>query len=79
MLNFLRFGSSLFIDSSSRVVETQKTKDAVAGNDIYLSIDADLQKATYQLAEKEIAGILLSKLVNSKSHGTKGKKASGIL
>lgn len=70
---------TLFIDSSSRVVETQKTKDAVAGNDIYLSIDADLQKATYQLAEKEIAGILLSKLVNSKSHGTKGKKASGIL
>lgn len=70
---------TLLIDSSSRVVSTEKTKDAVAGNDVYLSIDASLQKATYKLAEKEIASILLSKLVNSKSHGTKGKKASGIL
>ena len=70
---------TLWIDSASRVVSKEKTKDAVAGNDIYLSINADLQKATYKLAEKQIAGILTSKLVNSKSHGTKGKKASGIL
>lgn len=70
---------TLLIDSASRIVSTKKTKDAVAGNDIYLSIDADLQKAAYRLAEKEIASILTSKLVNSRSHGTKGKKASGIL
>lgn len=70
---------TLLIDSASRIVSSEKTKDAVAGNDIYLSINADLQKASYKLAEKEIAGILTSKLVNSKSHGTKGKKASGIL
>ncbi len=69
----------LILDSSSRVVSTYKTKDAVAGNDIYLSIDAELQKATYKLAEKEIAGILTSKLVDSKSHGTRGQKAEGIL
>jgi len=70
---------TLLIDSASRIVSKEKTKDAVAGNDIYLSINADLQKATYKLAEKEIASILTSKLVNSKSHGTRGKKASGIL
>ncbi len=70
---------TLLIDSASRIVSTKKTKDAVAGNDIYLSIDADLQKAAYRLAEKEIASILTSKLVEGKSHGTKGKKASGIL
>lgn len=70
---------TLLIDSASRIVSTKRTKDAVAGNDIYLSINADLQKAAYKLAEKEIASILTSKLVDSKSHGTKGKKASGIL
>lgn len=70
---------TLLIDSSSRVISSKKTKDAVAGDDIYLTIDADLQKATYMLAEKQIAGILTSKLVNGKSRGTKGKKASGIL
>lgn len=69
----------LLIDSSSRIVSTEKTRDAIGGNDIYLSIDSNLQKATYRLVEKEVAGILTSKLVNSKSHGTKGKKASGIL
>lgn len=70
---------TLLIDSASRIVSTKRTKDAVAGNDIYLSINADLQKAAYKLAEKEIASILTSKLIDSKSHGTKGKKASGIL
>lgn len=70
---------TLVIDSSSRVISSKKTKDAVAGDDIYLTIDSDLQKATYKLAEKEIAGILTSKMVDGKSNGTKGKKASGIL
>ena len=70
---------TLLLDSSSRIVSSEKTKDAVAGNDIYLSINSNLQKATYKLAEKEIAGILASKLVNGKGHGTKGRKASGIL
>lgn len=70
---------TLVIDSSSRIVSSKKTKDAVAGNDIYLTIDSDLQKATYKLAEKQLAGILTSKLVDGKSHGTKGKNAKGIL
>lgn len=70
---------TLIIDSSSRVVSSKKTKDAVAGDDIYLTIDSDLQKASYRLAEKEIAGILTSKLIDGRGHGTKGEKASGIL
>ena len=70
---------TLVIDSTSRVVSSQKTKDAVAGKDIYLTIDSDLQEATYRLAEKQIAGITTSKLINGKGHGTKGKDAKGIL
>lgn len=69
---------TLIIDNSSRIIKTAEKKDAVAGNDVYLSINSNLQKATYKLVEKEIAGILISKLVNGRSHGTKGKKASGI-
>lgn len=64
---------TLVIDSTSRVVSSQKTKDAVAGKDIYLTIDSDLQKATYRLAEKQIAGIITSKLINGKGHVQKGK------
>lgn len=69
---------TLVIDSSSRIVETTNHKDAVAGNDIYLTIDADLQKAVYKLTEKAVAGVLISKLNNSKSAGSKGKKADDI-
>lgn len=38
-----------------------------------------MQEATYRLAEKQIAGIITSKLINGKGHGTKGKDAKGIL
>lgn len=69
---------TLVVDSSSRIVETKDHKDAVAGNDIYLSLDADLQKAAYKLTERAIAGVLISKLNNSKSAGSKGKKAADI-
>lgn len=69
---------TLVIDSSSRIVETKDHVDAVAGNDIYLTIDADLQKAAYKLTEKAIAGVLISKLNNSKSAGSKGNKADNI-
>ena len=69
---------TLVIDSSSRVVETKDHKDATAGKDIYLTIDADLQSAVYQLTEKAIAGVLISKLNNNKSAGSKGKDAKNI-
>lgn len=70
---------TLIIDNSSRIIDTADKKEAVAGNDVYLSINSNLQKATYKLAEKEIAGILTSKLINGRGHGTKGKKAAGIM
>lgn len=69
---------TLVVDSSSRVVETKDHKDAVAGNDVYLTIDADLQKAAYKLTERTVAGVLISKLNNSKSAGSKGKDAKNI-
>ena len=70
---------TLVLDSSSRILQQNRSKDPESGSDIYLSIDSELQKATYIMAAKEVSGILLSKLTDSRSHGTKGKKASGIL
>lgn len=69
---------TLVIDNSSRVVDTKDHVDAVAGSDINLTIDSDLQKAVYKLTEKAIAGVLISKLNDSKSAGSKGKKADDI-
>lgn len=79
VLKGIKGKENLVLDSSSRILEQNRVNDPVPGNDVYLSIDSDLQKAIYTLAAKEVAGILLSKLTDSRSHGTKGRQASGIL
>lgn len=54
----------LYVNSVGKVIETTKGKEAKAGNDLILSIDADLQKAAYDLIEEKLAGILLAKMAN---------------
>ena len=54
-----------YIDKVGRVSEVLSNTDSIAGNDLYLSIDADLQKAAYYALQNEIAGIVYS---NIKSH-----------
>ncbi|HIX63963.1 MAG TPA: penicillin-binding protein [Candidatus Mediterraneibacter colneyensis] len=56
--------STYYVDSLGRVTETVSTTDPKAGNDVYLTIDKNLQMNAYNLLEEKIAGILLSKLTN---------------
>lgn len=73
-------GSETLIIGTNREVIDKKDKiDPVAGNDIYLTLDSDLQKACYTIIEKKLAGILLSKIVNSTNVGSKGTSADNIL
>lgn len=53
---------SFYVDSVGKVTQTVSSKDPSAGNDVYLTIDKDLQEETYQLIEEKLAGIVLSKL-----------------
>ena len=58
-------GETIFyVDSVGKVTETVSYKEQGAGNDVYLTIDKDLQEQTYQILEEKIAGIVLSKLRN---------------
>ncbi|MCR5196358.1 MAG: peptidoglycan glycosyltransferase [Pseudobutyrivibrio sp.] len=57
---------SLYVDSMGNIIKKKDYVAAESGNDVYLSIDADLQKAAYILLEQEIAGILYSKIINAK-------------
>lgn len=68
----------LTVSSSNKIIESKISKEPVAGNDVYLSIDRDLQVAVYHILERNIAAILISKINNGMSYGTKGEKASGI-
>lgn len=64
--------------ATSRVLNVIDTKDPVAGNNLYLTIDATLQKECYDLLEEHIAGILLSKISNGNNAGSRGRSASDI-
>ena len=52
----------LYVNSVGKVIESTSVKESSAGNDLYLTIDADLQKAAYDMLEQELAGILLAKM-----------------
>ncbi len=67
-----------YADSVGRITEMIKKVDASSGNNIYLSIDADLQKAVYQMLEQELAGILYANIENIKEYDTSTGSASDI-
>lgn len=55
---------SYYTDNVGKVTDTVSKKDPGAGNDVYLTIDKDLQEQTYKLLEEKLAGIVRSKLRN---------------
>ena len=55
---------SYYVDSVGKVTDTVSKKDPGAGNDVYLTIDKNLQVQTYKLLEEKLAGIVRSKLRN---------------
>lgn len=56
--------TELYVDSVGKVTDTVSNKEPEAGNDVYLTIDKELQEQTYQLIEEKLASIVLSKLRN---------------
>lgn len=69
---------TIYVDSLGRVVEITDREEATSGNDVYLSINADLQKAVYDMLEKELAGIVYSKIIPAKEYDNSSGSASDI-
>lgn len=69
---------TVFVDVMGKELEVTDHKEPSAGNNIYLSIDADLQKAVYHLLEQELAGILFNKIINVKEYVNTTGQASDI-
>ncbi len=59
---------TLYVDSVGTILQVGDHTDAVSGNDVYLSIDYDLQVNTYKLLERQLAGIILKRLSNIKTY-----------
>lgn len=54
----------IYVDNMGRIIERTNAEDSVAGEDIYLTIDSDLQKYCYDTLEKEIASVLLANITD---------------
>lgn len=56
--------TTFYVDNLGDVTETLSTTEPTAGNDLYLTIDSDMQNYVWDLVEEKLAGIILSKLQN---------------
>ncbi len=68
----------IFVNSVGKVTETTNYVEPVAGNDVYLTIDRDLQIATYKILEERLAGILCTNIINAKEFNTAEVSSSKI-
>jgi len=59
---------TVYVNNLGKVIESKKTVFPMAGNDVYLTIDKDLQIATYNILEQHLAGVLVSKIQNIKEY-----------
>lgn len=66
------------VNSVGKVIKVLKRTNPTAGNDIYLTINKDLQIEAYKLLEKELATILLDNMSPNMDYGSKGKNATKI-
>ena len=69
---------TLYVNSVGKTTEVSDYVEAVAGNDIYLTIDKDLQISVYKILEQNLASILYTKIINARDFDTSAVSASKI-
>lgn len=69
---------TVFVNSMGKVTETSNYVEAVAGDDVYLTIDKDLQIAVYRILEQRLASILYTNIINAKEFNTGEVSSSKI-
>ena len=62
VLSGTKGSKKVYIDTFGRITEVLEETDSVAGNDIYLTIDIELQKNIYNAIEDKLVGILLQNM-----------------
>ncbi len=65
------------VDNMGKVIGILEREDSVAGNNVYLTIDMDLQIACYHILEQHIAGILSDKIINAKEYNPSANSTAG--
>ena len=67
------------LNSSGKVISTEIISEPVPGQNVYLTLDANAQKAGYYIIEENLVEILERVIVNEMNYGTKGTSSEDIL
>lgn len=59
----------VLVDNLGKIIQEVSSTEAKAGNDVYLTIDLDLQKYAYNILERRLAGIVLAHLTTADDGG----------
>ncbi len=70
---------TVYVDNLGKVIETSDRIESVAGNDVYLTVDSELQKASYHILESKLASILLAKIQNIKEYNPPENSSGDIV
>lgn len=63
----------IYVDNLGKIIEKTNEEESIAGQDLYLTIESDLQKYCYDTLEKEISGVLLANITDKKVDEDKEK------
>lgn len=74
-LQGIKGSKTMYLDSLGRILEVTDEEDPTTGNDIYLTIDKDLQIGIYHIIEQHLAGVLVEKIKNEKVYNEPGTAA----
>ena len=60
----------VYVNNTGKVmgIDEEASTSPIAGNDVYLTIDKNLQIAAYNILEQRIAGVLIDKIRNTKEY-----------
>ena len=68
---------TIYVDNLGKVIERTDYVEPEAGNDLYLTIDKDLQVAAYNILEQKLAGIVVSKMRNVMNYDPASASSAG--
>lgn len=60
------------VDNMGKVISIEEREEAKAGQDVYLTIDAEFTKAVYNIMEQRLAGLVSEKIIDAKEYTASG-------
>ena len=69
----------VIVDHMGKVIEAKNRVEPTAGNDLYLTLDSDLQVTIYHILETKLASILLTQIRNIKEYNPEENVGKNIL